>query len=107
MAIACVPSAILRDAGHAVWLWLSQIGAGGPRAGRDTDAPGALGRGGSDRIETNLREVVPQQRWRAGADSIHSATVIRLDFLLAHGDGLPCRSTGTTADRLRDATFGL
>ncbi len=21
----------------------------------------------------------------------HSATVIRLDFLLAHGDGLPCR----------------
>src|SRR6516225_2940029 len=32
-----------------IWLCLSQIGGGGPRAGRDSDAPGARGRGGSDR----------------------------------------------------------
>jgi hypothetical protein len=29
----------------------------------------------------------------------HSATVIRLDSLFAHGDGLPCRRTGTMANR--------
>ncbi|MGO9083624.1 MAG: hypothetical protein ACLQBK_00220 [Candidatus Sulfotelmatobacter sp.] len=34
----------------------------------------------------------------------HSATVIRLSFLFAHGDGLPCRTIGTTADRLGDAS---
>ncbi len=27
----------------------------------------------------------------------YSATVIRLDLLLAHDDGLPCRRIGTTA----------
>ena len=27
----------------------------------------------------------------------HSATVIRLDSVFAHGDGLPCRTIGTTA----------
>ncbi len=27
----------------------------------------------------------------------YSATVIRLTFVFAHGDGLPCRRTGTTA----------
>jgi hypothetical protein len=27
----------------------------------------------------------------------HSATVIRLDSVFAHGDGLPCRRIGTTA----------
>jgi hypothetical protein len=41
----------------------------------------------------------------------HSATVIRLDSLFAHGDGLPCRRIGTTADRQGDASidarFGL
>ena len=30
----------------------------------------------------------------------HSATVIRLDSVFAHGDGLPCRRIGTTANRL-------
>jgi hypothetical protein len=34
----------------------------------------------------------------------HSATVIRFDFVFAHGDGLPCRTIGTTADRLGDAS---
>jgi hypothetical protein len=29
----------------------------------------------------------------------YPATVIRLNSMLAHGDGLPCRSIGTTADR--------
>src|SRR6266481_1828021 len=38
--------------------------------------------------------------------SKHSATVIRLDSLFAHGDGLPCRRIGTTADRLGDASIG-
>ena len=36
----------------------------------------------------------------------HSATVIRLDSLFAHGHGLPCRRIGTTADRLGDARIG-
>jgi hypothetical protein len=27
----------------------------------------------------------------------HSATVIRLNFVFAHDDGLPCRRIGTTA----------
>jgi hypothetical protein len=36
----------------------------------------------------------------------HPATVIRLDFLFTHSDGLPCRSIGTTADRLGDASLG-
>src|SRR6476660_317923 len=35
----------------------------------------------------------------------HSATVVRLDSAFAHGDGLPCRSIGTTANRLGDATM--
>ena len=35
----------------------------------------------------------------------HSATVIRLDSLFAHGDGLQCRSIGTTANRLGDASI--
>jgi hypothetical protein len=36
----------------------------------------------------------------------HSATVIRLDSLFAHGDGLPCRRISTTADRLGYASTG-
>ena len=35
----------------------------------------------------------------------HSATVIRLDSVFAHSDGLPCRSIGTTANRLGDASI--
>src|ERR1039458_6966030 len=35
----------------------------------------------------------------------HPATVIRLDSLLAHGDGLPCRRISTTADRLGNASI--
>jgi hypothetical protein len=35
----------------------------------------------------------------------HSATVIRLDSVFAHGDGLPCRRIGTTANRLGDASI--
>ena len=34
----------------------------------------------------------------------HSATVIRLDSVCAHGDGLPCRTIGTTVDRRGDAS---
>ena len=34
----------------------------------------------------------------------HSATVIRLSLLFAHGDGLPCRTIGITAVRLGDAS---
>jgi hypothetical protein len=30
----------------------------------------------------------------------HSATVIRLDSLFAHSDGLPCRRMGTTAQNV-------
>ena len=37
----------------------------------------------------------------------HSATVIRLDSVIAHDDGLPCRSIGNTADRLGDASMAL
>jgi Domain of unknown function (DUF6429) len=36
--------------------------------------------------------------------SERSATIIRLDFLFAHGDGLPCRAIGSTADRANDAS---
>src|SRR5271165_2201100 len=36
----------------------------------------------------------------------HSATVIRLDSVFAHGNGLPCRKIGTTANRLGDASSG-
>jgi len=36
----------------------------------------------------------------------HSATVIRLDSMFAHGDGLPCRRISTTANRLDDASGG-
>jgi len=36
----------------------------------------------------------------------YSATVIRLDSLFAHDDGLPCRRIGTMADRLGDASIG-
>ena len=36
----------------------------------------------------------------------YSATVIRLDSVFAHGDGLPCRRIGTTANRLGDASSG-
>jgi hypothetical protein len=35
----------------------------------------------------------------------HSATVIRLDSVFAHGDGFPCRRIGTTANRLGDANI--
>src|SRR6266851_3302523 len=35
----------------------------------------------------------------------HSATVVRLDSVFAHGDGLPCRRIGTTANRLGDASI--
>ena len=38
--------------------------------------------------------------------SKHPATVIRLDSLFAHGDGLPCRRIGTTADRPGSASLG-
>jgi hypothetical protein len=34
------------------------------------------------------------------------ATVIRLDSLFAHGDGLPCRRISTTAERLGYASTG-
>src|SRR5882724_1120691 len=37
--------------------------------------------------------------------SKHSATVIRLDSVFAHGDGLPCRRIGTTVNRLGDANI--
>jgi hypothetical protein len=36
----------------------------------------------------------------------YSATIIRLDSLFAHGNGLPCRKNGTTAVRLDDASTG-
>src|SRR5512135_167042 len=36
----------------------------------------------------------------------HPATVIRLDSVFAHGDGLPCRRIGTTANRQGDASIG-
>src|SRR6266478_2498686 len=35
----------------------------------------------------------------------HSATVIRLNSVFAHGDGLPCRRIGTTANRLGEASI--
>jgi hypothetical protein len=35
----------------------------------------------------------------------HSATLIRLDSVFAHGDGLPCRRIGTTANRLGHASI--
>src|SRR5215469_1237383 len=38
-----------------------------------------LGKYCTARLEANLREVVPQQRWRAGADSILAGACIRPD----------------------------
>jgi hypothetical protein len=36
----------------------------------------------------------------------HSATVIRLDSLFAHGDGLQCRRPWDDGDRMGDSTKG-
>src|ERR1700734_4325358 len=56
--------------------------------------------GGEPRL-LSTRQFAMIQIWK----SKHSATVIRLDSVFAHGDGLPCRRIGTTANRLGDASI--
>src|SRR5713226_300694 len=55
--------------------------------------------GGAEAVEH--RQFAMIQIWKPK----HSATVIRLDSVFAHGDGLPCRRIGTMANRLGDASI--